>query len=181
MMRRKFKIAPLVLTLVACALVGIWQAQGQRDTSSKQSFAPSAPASRPHADMTIRGADGAFVLKNLRLKRMGSSTILEGYIYNKRPHRLNQATFEIKAYDSTGALLRGVEDKTIFTAHRLKANGSAPLNDGYGVWLQGIALDSIARLEISEASSKTETSNLTRFLPFANHVVDLIKYSEIEE
>lgn len=181
-MRGRIKIASLLLTLILCALVGIWQAQGQREVSLKQTLMSSASVSRLHADVVMRGASGAIFLNNLKLRKMGSSTVLEGRIYNRQPHTLNQAMFEIKAYDYGGALLRGVEDRTIFAVRRLKADSSTSLNEGYGVWLQGIALDSIARLEISEAGSQVATQNLSRFVPFANHVViDLIKYSEIEE
>lgn len=180
-MRRQFKIVPLLVMLVACAIVGLWQTQARRAASSEQSFSLSAPASRPHADVTIRTADGSFVMKDLTLKRMGSSTILKGEVFNKQAHRANQATFEVRAYDRTGTLLCGVEEKNMFTVHQLKAHASAPLNSGYGVWLQGIPLDHIARLEVIEAGGETARSSLARFVPFASHALDWKRYSEIEE
>lgn len=181
-MRRQFKIVPLLMMLVACAIVGLWQAQGRRAASSEQTLRPSAPASiRSHRDVTIRVADGFFVMKDLTLKRMGSSTILKGEVFNKQAHHVNQATFEIRAYHRTGMLLRGFEEKTIFTVHQLKARASAPLNSGYGVWLQGISLDHIARLEVIEAGGETIRSSLTHFVPFASHALDWKRYSEIEE
>jgi hypothetical protein len=150
-MRRRFKIAPLLSMLLVCAIVGLWQAEGRRAAPSQQSFAsPAGAASRPHANMTVRAANGSFIIRDLKLNRAGTSTILKGEVLNKQARRVNQAAFEVRAYDREGTLLRGVEEQTIFTVHRLKANASAPLNSGYGVWLQGIPLDSIARLEIVE-------------------------------
>jgi len=177
----RHKIAPLLVMLVACASVELWQAEGRRTASAQQSFAPASPASRPHANITIRVADGSFIMKDLKLNRAGTSTILKGKVSNKQARHLNQVTFEVKAYDRTGALLRGVEEQTIFTAHRLKANASVPLNSGYGVWLQGISLDDIARLEIIEAGEETGSSSLTRLVPFTSHAVDWKRYSETEE
>ena len=181
-MRRRFKIAPLMMMLVACGIVGLWQAEGRRAAFSQQSFAPASPTSKkPHANMIIRVASGSFVMKDLRLQRAGSSTILKGKVLNNQSHRVNEATFEIRAYDRTGALLRGVEEKTIFTVHRLKARASLPLNSGYGVWLQGIPLDQIARLEVIESAAETGQSSLHHLLPFASHAVDWKRYSETEE
>ena len=180
-MRRQFKIVPLLVMLAACAIVGLFQAQGRRTASAQQSFAPSSTARRPHANMIIRVANGSVVMKDLRLNRAGTSTILKGEVFNNKARRVNQATFEIKAYDQRGRLLRGVEEQTIFTVHGLKANDSLPLNSGYGVWLQGIPLDSIARLEISEINGETSVSSLTRLVPFTSHAVDLKKFSEVEE
>ena len=180
-MRRQFRIVPLLMLLMACALVGLWQAQGRRAASSEQNFVTSSPASRPHRDVIIRVADGSFVMKDLRLKSMRSSTILKGEVFNKTSRRLNQATFEIRAYDHTGTLLRGVEEKTIFAVHRLKARASAPLNSGHGVWLQGIPLDHITRLEVIEAGGETAQSSPARFIPFASHAIAWKRYSETEE
>ena len=181
-MRRQFKIAPLLLMLVACAVVGLWQAQGRRSASAaQQSFASASTPSRPYRDMTIRSATGSLVLKDLKLKRMGSSTILKGEVSNKQSHNVNQATFEIKAYDRNGMLLRGIEKKTIFSVHRLKPNASAELNSGYGIWLQGIALDNIARLEVIETGRERGASSLARVVPFSSHAVDWKVYSVIEE
>jgi hypothetical protein len=183
-MRRKFKIAPLLMMLLACAIAGLWQAEGRRGVaSSQQSFAsPPAPVSKkPHANMTIRVRLGSFVMKDLMMQRAGSSTILKGKVSSTQSHLVNQATFEIRAYDHTGARLRGVEEKTIFTVRHLKARASLPLNSGHGVWLQGISLDRIARLEVIEAGAETAQSSLAHFLPFASHAVDWKRYSEIEE
>lgn len=180
-MRRQFKIVPLFVILLACASLELWQAGGRSNASAQQSFVPAAPASRPHASVTIRVADGSFVIKNLKLKRAGSSTILEGEVSNKTSRRVNQATFEIRAYDHAGTLLRGIEGKTIFTVQRLKAKASAPLNSGYGVWLQGISLEAIARLEIIEAGGEATGSSMVSSIPFAGDAADWKKYSETEE
>ena len=180
-MGRKFKLAPLLMVLLTCAIVGLWQAEGRRAAFSQQSFAPPAPASKPHANMIVRVGNSSFVLKDLKMKRAGSSTILKGKLSSTQSQLVNQATFEIRAYDYTGALLRGVEEKTIFTVRRLKARASLPLNSGHGVWLQGIPLDRIARLEVIESNEKLGQSDLERFFPFASHAVDGKRYSEIEE
>lgn len=110
-----------------------------------------------------------------------SSSILKGNLINRTGKTLDGATFEVRAYDRDGNLLRGVEEKTIFTASQLEAGGRQPLNSGYGVWLQGIPPDAISRLEVSEISDETSGALLLQSIPLMSYTVFLQEYSKIEE
>jgi hypothetical protein len=109
------------------------------------------------------------------------SVILKANLVNRTGRSLEQATFEIKAFDRDGRPLKGVEEKTIFVVAQLKAHASMPVNSGYGVWLQGIPLDSIARIEISETGDAAARASLLRMIPFAEHAVFWKDSAEIEE
>jgi hypothetical protein len=180
MMRKLFKVV-FILALLSWAAIGLRYAQGQRDGDflPRNSFA--AASARTHAQITIDSSDGSFVLKNLTLLRMAGSTILKGNVVNKTKRKREQVSFTIEAYDREGRVLKGLESKTIFTVQGLKAKSSAPINQGYGVWLQGVSLDDIARIEVSEADKDPGTSTLARMIPLASHALLIKRYSEIEE
>jgi hypothetical protein len=141
----------------------------------------AAASSRAHREIKVDANDGSFVLKNLRLERMSGSTILKGNVLNKTKRKHEQVSFLVRAYNLDGQLLKGLEAETIFTAQGLKANAAVPINHGYGVWLQGISLNDIARIEISEVGKDAGTATLTRMIPLASHALDVQRYAEIEE
>ena len=180
-MRKLLKIV-IVLTLLSWAAIGLRHAaQGQRDGESLPRNAFAAASSRTHAEIKVDSSDGSFVLKNLTLTRMTGSTVLKGNVVNKTKRKREEVFFAVKAYNRNGQLLKGLESETIFTARGLKANVSAPINHGYGVWLQGVSLDDIARIEISELSKESGASIMARMIPLASHALDLKRYSEVEE
>lgn len=179
--RRLVKIILLPALLLACASLGLWHVRGQREAKSNQSVEVAPQSVSRFGGVTIYVREGSFALKNLMLARTMGSVILKGNLVNKTNHYLDEAAFEIKAYDRDGRLLKGVEEKTIFTIRQFKANASMPVNSGYGVWLQGIPLDAIARIEISETGDETARSSLMRMIPFASHAAFLKDYSDIEE
>ncbi|MDT4895720.1 MAG: hypothetical protein QOH25_797 [Acidobacteriota bacterium] len=181
-MRKLVKII-FILALLSWAAVGFRYAQGQRsgNQSMSRSRAVASLNSQPHEELTVATSGGAFVLKNLTLLRMTGSTVLKGSVVNKSNHRREQISFEVRAYDRGGRVLKGLESQTIFGAHELKANASTPINQGYGVWLQGISLDDIARIEISEIVQEHDIPIMARMIPLAAHALAWQRYSEIEE
>jgi hypothetical protein len=180
-MRRLVKIILLPAMLLACASAGLLHVRGQREARSNQSVEATPRSVNRFGDVTVYVKEDSFALKNLILTRMMGSVILKGNLVNKTNHYLDEATFEIKAYDRDGRLLKGVEAKTIFALRQFKANASMPVNSGYGVWLQGIPLDTIARIEISETGDEAARASLVRMIPFASHAAFWKDYSEVEE
>lgn len=180
-MTRKLVKIVFVLALLSWAAVGLRYAQGQRDHERVPRNSFVAASSRTHAEIKVDSSDGSFVLNNLTLSRMTGSTILKGNIVNKTKRQREQVSFTVRAYGRDGQLLKGLESKTIFTAQRLKANAAVPINHGYGVWLQGISLDDIARVEISEMGQEHEIPIIARMIPLASHALDVKRYSEVEE
>jgi hypothetical protein len=181
-MRSPVKII-LVIALIACAAIGLRHVQGQSDQRANQGrvIATAASGNRLLEDSTVPAQGGSFVLKNLTLTKMTGSTILNGKLINKTNRKYEQISFEIRAYDRDGQILRGLERKTIFSSQELKAGASVPINHGYGVWLQGIPAEKIARIEISENGKELGRSTLDRMIPLASHALDLKRYAEIEE
>jgi hypothetical protein len=181
-MRKLIQIA-LILALLSWAAVGLRYAQGQRtgNQSVSRSRAVASLGSQPHKELTIETGGGSFVLKNLTLLRMTGSTVLKGNIVNKTNRRREQVSFEVRAYDRDGRVLTGLESQTIFAGHELKANASTPINQGYGVWLQGIALEDIARIEISEIGQEHYIPIVARMLPLAAHALAWKRDAEMEE
>lgn len=178
-MRKLCKIV-LILALLSCAAVGLRQAQGQRDDKLSSGRAKIVAVSRAHKDVTVRVSDGSFILKNLKLTKASGSAILKGYVVNKTNHKREEVSFEVRAYDGDGQILKGSERETIFAVRELEANESAQINQGYGVWLQGIPLEAVARIEILETSD--ETASLPSWTKwFASHSMSWGKDSEIEE
>lgn len=174
-MKRLFKIFLLPALLLLCGLLGLWHALGQRERN------PGIKAANSSHRRFDNVTAGAFVLKNVTLRRMNRSAILKGEFINQTNHYLDEATFEIKAYDREGRLLKGAEEKTIFAVHQLKANASTSLNYGYGVWLQGISPETIARIELLETSDEPTASFPIRAIPLASHALAWKKDSELEE
>jgi pSer/pThr/pTyr-binding forkhead associated (FHA) protein len=180
-MRRLIKIV-LVLTLLACAAAGVRHALAQRgNDSDMQRSAFASAVSRPHAEIRVDVGEGSFVLKNLTLARVNGSTVLKGSVVNKTKHTREQVSFEVRAYDRDGRVLKGLESKTVFAAHKLKANSSAPINHGYGVWLQGVSLEDVARIEVSETGERADVPIMARLIPLAGHALDVKRYAEIDE
>jgi hypothetical protein len=183
-MRRSTIKIILIVALVSCAAIGLRQAQGQHGAKSNQGIVLAAASSRPLEDSTVHVRDGSFILKNLTLTKMMGSTILKGNVVNKTNRKQEGVSFEVRAYDRNGQVLRGLETRTIFVGQQLKANAATPINNGYGVWLQGISLDSIAKLEISQTSAETTASLPPWTKWFAAHAVVVgtrTRDSEIEE
>jgi hypothetical protein len=180
-MRSSIKIM-LTVALLACAALGLRQAQGQGDRKANQGRASAAEINRrPLEDSIVPASDGSFVLKNLTLTKMRGSTILKGSVVNKTKQKREQVSFEVRAYDVSGRMLKGLESKTIFASQELKAGASTPINYGHGVWLQGVPVEKIARVEIIEIGAKNGRSNIARMIPLASHALDLKRYAEIEE
>ena len=180
-MRSSIKII-LIVALLSCAALGLQQAQGQNDHKSNQGRVSAAVVSnRPLEDSRIQVSDGSFILKNLTLTKMRGSTILKGNVVNKTKHNREQVAFEIRAYNVDGQMLKGLESKTIFASQELKAGASTPINHGYGVWLQGVPTEKIARIEISEMGKATNRLTIARMIPLGNHALDLKRDAEIEE
>ena len=180
MMRKLVKIV-VIFALLSWAAAGLRQAQGQRDGESMTRRAVATVSDRQHMEMTLDAGDGSFVLKNLTLVKMAGSTVLKGNVVNKTKHKREQVSFVVKAYDRDGQVLKGLESETVFTAQGLKTNASVSINHGYGVWLQGILADDIARIEIAEISQTYDIPIVARMIPFPAHALDLKRYAEIEE
>ncbi len=180
-MRSPIKII-LVIALLACVAIGLRHVQGQSEHKSNQGRVSAVVSnSRPLEGSTVQAQGGAFALKNLALIKMQGSTILKGKIVNKTSRKYEQISFEVRAYDRDGQILKGLESKTIFASQGLKAGASIPINHGYGVWLQGVPAEKIARIEISESGKEVGSSTLSRMIPLASHALDWKRYSEIEE
>jgi hypothetical protein len=170
----------LIFALVPGAAIGLWQAHGQRGNKLSGESGQVGTGKRLHEDLAVYVREGSFVLKNLKLEKMMDSTILKGSVVNKTKRKQEQVSFAVRAYNSNGQLLKGLERETIFVVQELKANASTPINHGYGVWLQGIPLESIARIEISETTYETASQpSWTKWL--ANHATFREEDSEIEE
>jgi hypothetical protein len=173
----------LVLALLGCAAVGLLRhalAQRGGEADMRRSAFASA-GSRPHAEIRVDVGEGSFVLKNLTLGRMNGSTVIKGSVVNKTKSKREQVSFEVRAYDRDGRILKGLESKTVFAVHELKANSSAPINHGYGVWLQGVSLEDVARIEVSEIGEWADVPIMARLIPLAGHALDVKRYSEIDE
>lgn len=154
---------------------------GARGDNRASREVEAGASSRKSLSNVALGVDGgSFILVDLNLKRAMRSSILEGNLINRTNKPLDEATFEVKAYDREGNLLRGVEEKTIFTASQLEAGASQPLNYGYGVWLQGIPLDAVSRIEVYRSGDEEGVVPL-QSIPLVNYVVFSGTYSEIEE
>jgi hypothetical protein len=181
-MRRLFKIV-LILTALSGVALGLRHALAQRagqQSAPRTSFA--ATINRPHEKITVRTGDGSFILKNLMLVKVQGSTVVKGSVVNKTKSEREQVSFKVTAYDRDGRVLKGLESETVFTAQALKANRAAPINHGYGVWLQGIAAEDIARIEISEVGAqRADIPIVARIVPLASHALEWEKYAEVEE
>lgn len=147
-MKRSAYILFLMVLSLMIEPLGPWQARERPRSVAQTSAQPNARDSRPHQPLTVVLDDGAFVLKDLRLAPIGGSTRLSGKLINQTKRRWTAIVFAVRAFDRNGQRLRGVEAETIFGFHQLERGKSAPLNSGYGVWLEGIPLSAVARLEV---------------------------------
>ncbi|HEX8922321.1 MAG TPA: hypothetical protein VF766_12675 [Pyrinomonadaceae bacterium] len=182
MMRKLLKIL-FILALLSWGALGLRHAQGQRDKASLTRGAVVAPmaSDRRQVQITINAGDGSFVMQNLTLTKMAGSTVLRGNVLNKSKHKREQVSFLVRAYGRDGLVLKGLESETVFTAQELKANSSVPINHGYGVWLQGILTEDIARIEISEIGQAHDIPIMAWIKPLEKESLDLASYAEIEE
>lgn len=145
----------LTALLILCAPLGFHRTQGGRN-GRPNVMAESAGASDGRArGVPVRMNRDLFVLKDFSLTTTTASTILKGEVVNAASGRLGRATFAVRAYNSEGELLHGFEEVNIFTAPELEPGAGASINSGYGVWLQGIPLSAISRIEIDETGEST--------------------------
>lgn len=164
----------LLLMLISLMIepLGPWQARTKpAQVADKNARSIALSVSRPHQDLMVALDEGAFVLKNLQLFRIGGSTRLEGKLFNQTKQRWEAAVFAVRAYDKTGRRLKGVEEETIFSVNQFGKGKSAVINSGYGVWLEGIPYNSIARVE----------AVLLEDSPSAAHLKVRGKFSGVEE
>ena len=147
-MKRSAYILFLMVLSLMIEPLGSWLARERSRPIAQTRTQARASESRPHQALTITLDEGAFILKDLRLVPIGGSTRLIGKLVNQTKRRWDTIVFAVRAFDRNGKRLRGVEEDTIFGFHQLGRGKSAPLNSGYGVWLEGIPINAIARLEV---------------------------------
>lgn len=148
-MKRSAAILLVMLMALMIEPLGPWQAQNRaRQVIDTQAARSSAADARAYPALTVPFDEGSFKLTDLRLARVGASTKLSGKLVNQTKRLWPSVVFAVKAYDSNGKELRGVERETIFGCHQLGKGKSTPINSGYGVWLEGIPLSAISRLEV---------------------------------
>lgn len=139
-------LSALVLALVAAGLYRVQKPTGLL-FNSEAAGESNEEIQRSIPDLKVTAGGGAFTLSNLRLVKAYGSTKLKGEISNDTGERWQRATFELKAFDRKGNQLKGAEALTIFQANELETTESIPIDGGYGVRLEGIPFDSIARVE----------------------------------
>ncbi|HEX8491437.1 MAG TPA: hypothetical protein VF658_01220 [Pyrinomonadaceae bacterium] len=137
----------------------------QRQATQTSTQPNRARDGRPHQSLTVAFDEGDFVLKDLRLVPVGGSTRLNGKLVNQTKRRWETIVFAVRAFDRTGKRLRGVEEETIFGFHQLARGKSAPINSGYGVWLEGIPFSAVARLEIVVLDDASPTAHANQHTP----------------
>ncbi|HYJ45486.1 MAG TPA: hypothetical protein VEV81_02660 [Pyrinomonadaceae bacterium] len=177
-MQRFVKMLLAAALLIVCAPFGLRHVQGELDREFNKRAARVETSSGRVGEVSIQIQGGSFVLRDLSLTGAAGSTILKGSLAGRTNRPPGQTTFEVKAYDREGNLLQGVEEKTIFTSHGRGPDSDQPINSGYGVWLQGIPLDAISRIEVSETSDGAFPLSA---IPFADHALFSKEYSDIEE
>lgn len=176
----KLTLFPLLLAAVL-APAGLRHARGQREAGTVRGTQAAGAGIRRLVDVPARVGEGSLALKNLTLTRVHGSAVLKGDILNTSGGDLEGADFEVRAYDVRGEPLRGLEEKTVLSVNRLGAGESVPLNSGYGVWLQGIAADEVAGIELHEIGDEPTASLAVKVIPFAGQAMFWKEYSEIEE
>lgn len=164
------RTAIIILFMLASLMFEPFVPRQAQEHSVQVSQARAALNGKAMPTLTVADNQGSFVLRNLRLVRASGSAKLSGELVNQTNRSWKTLMFALKAYDRFGRLLEGSESETIFAFHRVGKNASAPINSGYGVWLQGINFDAVASLEVVRLD-QTRTSH-------ARHSVDL---AEIEE
>ena len=127
-----------------------WQPRGRQPVTAQTQEARRADlSSKQYPSLTVALDEGSFVLRDLRLNSVGGSTRINGQLVNQTKQQWESVLLTVKAYDVSGRRLKGVERETVFGFNQLGKGKSASINSGYGVWLEGIPLQSIARLEVS--------------------------------
>jgi hypothetical protein len=126
-----------------------WQARGRQPVAAQTQQARRADLSgKQYPSLTVALDEGSFVLRDLRLTSVGGSTRINGQLVNQTKQQWESILLTVTAYDASGRRLKGVERETVFAFNQLGKGKSASINSGYGVWLEGIPLQSIARLEV---------------------------------
>ena len=127
------------------------------------STSASESASGRKIPMVVVYADrGSFQLTELRLTKARGSTKLKGWIFNNTGRRWTRAAFELRAYDRQCRLLKGAEEMTLFEVRNFSRGSSVPLDYGYGVWLEGIPIEAIARVEAVLIKGQPPTAKQSR-------------------
>jgi hypothetical protein len=161
----------LLFSLMLEPLLGPWQAQNRAGQAANTSTPRRADDNRPQPSLSVTLDEGSFVLTDLRLISVGGSTRMTGKLVNRTKRTWENLVFTVSAYDSAGRPLRGIERETIFGIHQLGKGKSASINSGYGVWLEGIPLNAIARLEAVLSDDKAQ----------AAHSYEKVSSTEMEE
>jgi len=164
MKRSAFILLSMLMGLMIEPL-GPWQAQNRPRQATDTTAARSAVDSKTYPTLTVPLDEGSFKLADLRLMRIGGSTKLNGKLINQTKQMRPTVVFALKAFDSNGRQLKGVEKETIFGCNQLGKGKSAPINSGYGVWLEGIPLSAIARLEVVVLYDEPSTAHADRQKP----------------
>jgi hypothetical protein len=126
-----------------------WQARGRQPVAAQTQQARRVDlSSKQYPSLTVALDEGSFVLRDLRLTSVGGSTRINGQLVNQTKQQWESILLAVTAYDASGKRLKGVERETVFAFNQLGKGKSASINSGYGVWLEGIPLQSIARLEV---------------------------------
>ena len=152
-MQRLVKKLLLAALLILSAPLGFHHAQGERDRTPSDRTEITDTSMRHVGDVVVQINVCSYALTDVSLTETTNSTILKGDLVNRTNAHLDRVTLEVRAYDHAGNLLRGFEEKTIFTARQLDRDAYAPINSGYGVWLQGVPLAAVARVEINETQN----------------------------
>jgi hypothetical protein len=161
-MKRSAIILLLMLMSLMIEPLGPWQAQNRARQVVDTSAARSTADNRAYPALTVQLDEGQFKLTDLRLASVGGSTRLNGKLVNQTKRLWPSAVFAVKAYDTNGRQLRGVEKETIFGFHQLGKGKSISINSGYGVWLEGISLSAISRLEVVLLDDEPQTAHAAR-------------------
>ena len=114
---------------------------------------------RSAPDLTVRAGRGSFQLSNLRLVRESGSTKLRGRILNRTGRKWGRAVFELRAFNARGERLKGAEGRTTFQVNDLDEDGAAPLDYGYGIWLEAIPIESVSTLEVVLITSSVSNNS----------------------
>ncbi|MDX6694727.1 MAG: hypothetical protein QOF02_2330 [Blastocatellia bacterium] len=147
-MKRSALMVLMMLLSVLLEPLGPWQSRGQLSGAAQTEARREGTGSRPYQSLTVALREGSFVLRDLQLTSVGGSTKISGKLVNQTKQQWQGVMLSLKAYDASGRQLRGVERETVFGFNQLEKGKSAPINSGYGVWLEGVPLQSIARLEV---------------------------------
>ncbi|HEY0404870.1 MAG TPA: hypothetical protein VGC89_04040 [Pyrinomonadaceae bacterium] len=147
-MKRSALMVLLMLLSVLLEPLGPWQARGRLPFAAQTEARRAGLSSKPYQNLTVALAEGSFVLRDLQLTSVGGSTKINGTLVNRTKQQWQSGRLIVKAYDASGRQLRGIEEETVFGFNELGRGESAPINSGYGVWLEGVALQDIARLEV---------------------------------